>query len=254
MAEIDHILEKTRESIEEYKKYKQSLITEAVTKGLNPYVEMKDSGIEWIGEIPKHWRLTKLKKIIDNPLQYGANSSGVIYDESLPRYIRITDITLDNKLKEDCKLSLPIQEAENFILKNNDILFARSGGTVGKTFIYKDIYGLSAFAGYLIKAGISKSIKAEFVYYYTLSSAYNEWKNRIFIQSTIQNIGADKYSNMEIVIPFDMEEQNQIVNYLDIKCTEIDSLISQKEALLLELETYKKSLIYECVTGKREVD
>jgi type I restriction enzyme S subunit len=253
VAEIDHILVKTRESIEEYKKYKQSLITEAVTKGLNPDVKMKDSGIEWIGEIPEHWEITRLKNLLDSPLKYGANSSGITYDENLPRYIRITDVTLDNNLKGDGKLSLPIEEAEEFLLTDNDILFARSGATVGKTFLYKEDYGLSAFAGYLIKASVSDINEPEFIYYYTLSSAYNEWKNRIFIQATIQNIGANKYSNMEIVIPSNKDEQIEIVKFIQEKTSHIDNLISQKEQLLSDFEAYKKSLIYECVTGKREV-
>lgn len=253
VAEIDHIIDKTKLSIEEYKKYKQSLITETVTKGLNKDAKMKDSGIEWIGEIPEHWEVTKLKHITSSQLQYGANASGVTYSEELPRYIRITDISNDNELKDEGRLSLPVEDSKQFILKNNDILFARSGATVGKTFIYKERYGLSAFAGYLIKATIIDSVLPELIYYYTLSSAYNEWKNRIFIQATIQNIGADKYSNMEIVTPKSKEEQQQIINFLEKKLNEIDTLISQKEHLLKELESYKKSLIFECVTGKREV-
>jgi len=250
---LDNIITKTTLSIDEYKKYKQSLITEAVTKGLNPEVEMNDSGIEWIGEIPKEWNVIKLKNVVKSPLQYGANESGCEFNKNLPRYIRITDITLDNKLKTNGKLSLPLENSKQYILEEGDILFARSGATVGKTFIYKEKYGLSAFAGYLIKASINISTLSMFIYYYTLSSPYNEWKNRIFIKSTIQNIGADKYSNMEIVIPSILEEQREIVDYLDRKCSEIDNLITQKQQLLIELEAYRKSLIYECVTGKKEV-
>ena len=164
--------------------------------------KFKDSGVEWIGEIPEGWKVSPLKYIIKGHLQYGANESGVLYEEGLPRYVRITDI-LDNKLREDIqKQSLTEQQAEGFILKNNDILFARSGGTVGKSFIYKSEYGRCAFAGYLIKASINDDNDAEFVYFFTQSSAYDEWKRRIFIQATIQNIGADKYSQLEIPLPF----------------------------------------------------
>ena len=87
---------------------------------------------------------------------------------------------------------------------------------------------------------------------YTQSSLYEEWKKQIFIQATIQNIGADRYNTLPIVLP-PLVEQQEIVDYLDQKCTEIDSLIEKKTALLEELETYKKSLIYEYVTGKKEV-
>lgn len=254
VTEIDKIISDTKASIENYKEYKQSVITEAVTKGLDKNVPMKDSGIEWIGEIPVDWKVYKLKYLLDTPMLYGANETGIAYDEYLPRYIRITDITSDNKLKNDGKLSLSENVAEPYMLKNGDILFARSGGTVGKTFIYKDTYGKCAFAGYLIRARLKNWIIPELIYYYTLTSSYDSWKNRIFIQSTIQNIGADKYCNMEIAISATKKEQKDIVNFLDNKCAEIDNLISEKEKLITNLEEYKKSLIYEYVTGKKAVE
>ena len=113
---------------------------------------------------------------------------------------------------------------------------------------------MSAFAGYLIKASILDNISAEYIYYYTLSYSYEKWKEQIFIQSTIQNIGADRYSNLQIPIPMSREEQQQIVEYLDEKCAHIDNLIADKEKLLSEFEDYKKSLIYEYVTGKKDVE
>lgn len=253
-GEIDRVVETEKSLIERLKEYKQSVITEAVTKGLDKSVPLKDSGIEWIGKIPLHWEIQRLKQLISKPLQYGANESGEIYNEDYPRYIRITDINVeDNSLKEDGKLSLSIEKAKDYILENNDILFARSGATVGKTFLYKSEYGLSAFAGYLIRAKINKKIRAQYLYYYTLSKVYEEWKNRIFIQATIQNIGANKYNNLEISLPL-FEEQKKIIDYLDKKCSEIDKAISGKEQLIEKLTEYKKSLIYECVTGKRKVD
>ena len=162
--------------------------------------------------------------------------------------------TYQGILENDGKLSLAEDVAEPYMLKNGDILFARSGGTVGKTFIYKDTYGKCAFAGYLIRARLKNWIIPELIYYYTLTSSYDSWKNRIFIQSTIQNIGADKYCNMEIAISATKKEQKDIVNFLDNKCAEIDNLISEKEKLITNLEEYKKSLIYEYVTGKKAVE
>lgn len=252
-TKIDKTIKKEKEVIEKLKEYKQSVITEAVTKGLNPDAPMKDSGVEWIGEIPAHWQNRKLKSLLLEAMKYGANESGEEYDEHEPRYIRITDITLDSTLKDDGKLSLPFEIAKPYLLEEGDILFARSGATVGKSFIFKNEYGLSAFAGYLIKAKLDKSIAIpQFIFYYTLSNSYNEWKNRIFIQATIQNIGADKYSNMNIAIP-PINEQKVIIDYLDKKCLAIDKLITNKEKVIEKLTEYKKSLIYECVTGKREV-
>lgn len=251
-GEVDEMVTLQETMIEELKAYKQSVITEAVTKGLNPDVPMKDSGIDWIGEIPEHWEVQPFKWILRKPLQYGANESGVLYDDSLPRYVRITDI-LNNSLREDLqKQSLTDEQAEGYILEDDDILFARSGGTVGKAFIYKKEYGRCAFAGYLIRAQIKAHCCPNYVYYYTQSQSYDEWKRQIFIQATIQNIGADRYSLMELPVP-PLSEQRTIASYLDTKCSEIDALIALKQAKIDELKEYKKSVIYEYVTGKKEV-
>lgn len=150
-SNIDTILSKTRSSIEEYKKLKQAVITQAVTKGVRGEREMKDSGVAWIGEILTTYSIFKLKYLLKNPLKYGANESGIPYSDSLPRYIRITDITPDGNLKCTGKLSLSEESAKDYILEDGDILFARSGATVGKTFIYYQSYGRSAYAGYLIR-------------------------------------------------------------------------------------------------------
>ncbi len=249
---IDSVIEKTKASIEEYKKLRQAVITQAVTKGVRGDRAMKDSGIEWIGEICSDYSINRLKFLLLEPLMYGANESGEPFNERLPRYIRITDINMNGTLKETGRLSLNEETAQNYLLDKGDILFARSGGTVGKAFIFKSEYGKSAFAGYLIRARMKKSIVPKYIYYYTQSSIYEEWKKQTFIQSTIQNIGADRYNQLPIITQSFMEQQ-EIAEYLDKKCAEIDSLITKKEQFLTELDTYKKSLIYEYVTGKKEV-
>ena len=252
-AEIDAVLEKTRASIEEYKKLKQAVITQAVTKGIRGDRPMKDSGIEWVGEIANEFAVYKFKYLLKTPMQYGANEAGITFDKTLPRYIRITDITLDGRLKQDNRLCIEDTVAKPYILQDGDLLFARSGGTVGKSFLYKQSYGNAAFAGYLIRAVVNRTIAVpKYVYYYTNSSIYDTWKNSIFIQSTIQNIGADRYSNMPIVVPNNIEEQRSIVEYLNERCVGIDALIRKKQQHLTEIENYKKSLIYEYVTGKKE--
>lgn len=252
-SEIDTLIENLRARMESAKEYKKTVITEAVTKGLDKDAKMKDSGVEWIGEIPEGWKVARLKQVLKTPMRYGASESGVEYSDELPRYIRITDITLDNKLKDIGKLSLTEQQAIGYLLSEKTVLFARSGATVGKTFLYKPEYGRAAFAGYMISAiPNNNKIKAEWLYYYTLSQTYWDWVNSSFSQATIQNIGADKYSNLPIVIP-SLITQQQIINYLDSKCSEIDALLQNYEDQIATLEEYKKSLIYEYVTGKKEV-
>lgn len=251
-GEIDELITLQEEMITKLQSYKQSVITEAVTKGLDKNVSLKDSGIEWIGEIPEHWICTVFKKFLSEPMQYGANEPAEECNYNDPRYIRITDIKDDGTLRDDTFKSLPLEKAKEYMLTKGDLLFARSGATVGKTFLYKEDYA-ACFAGYLIKARCNKNeLLPNFVFYYTLSNVYQNWKNSIFIQSTIQNIGADKYSVMPIIIP-PLSEQQSIADYLDRKCSEIDELISIKQQKIEKLKDYKKSLIFECVTGKRKV-
>ena len=251
-GEIDELITLQEEMITKLQSYKQSVITEAVTKGLDKNVPLKDSGIEWIGEIPEHWICTVFKKFLSEPMQYGANEAAEECNYNDPRYIRITDIKDDGTLRDDTFKSLPLEKAKEYMLTKGDLLFARSGATVGKTFLYKEDY-TACFAGYLIKARCNKNeLLPNFIFYYTLSNAYQNWKNSIFIQSTIQNIGADKYSVMPIIVP-PLSEQQSIANYLDQKCSEIDELISIKQQKIEKLKDYKKSLIFECVTGKRKV-
>lgn len=253
-AAVDRLIENQSKQIQKLKEYKQSVITDAVTKGLNPSVPMKDSGIEWIGDIVNNHKVVRLKYLLNENMEYGANEAGDNSPENSVRYIRITDITADGRLKnENDNQYLSEEKAKNYILKDKDILFARSGGTVGKTFMYRSSYGKCAFAGYLIKANCDTSkVLPEYLMYYTQSSLYSLWKNMIFIQATIQNIGANKYSNMDIIIS-NISEQQKIVDYLGKKCEKIDKLIAIKQQKIEKLNEYKKSLIYEYVTGKKEV-
>ena len=219
--------------------------------------KMKDSGIEWIGEIPTDFSLYKLKYLLSSPLCYGANESGTLYSDILPRYIRITDISPNGTLKNSGMLSLDESSAQNYMLHEGDILFARSGATVGKSFIYHNYYGRAAYAGYLIKASFNRLVLPEFVYYYTCSSAYEIWKNSIFIQSTIQNIGADRYSNLPISVPNSIDKQLRIVRYLNNFCSKFDAIIYNLQTNIEDYKKLKQAVITQAVTkgvrGEREM-
>lgn len=208
---------------------------------------MKASGIPWIGLIGNEFSVYRLKFLLSEPLTYGANESGIPFDESLPRYIRITDISSDGKLKNDNKLSLSIEAAKDYLLKENDILLARSGASVGKAFIFKAEYGISAFAGYLIRARLKQNISSQYVFYYTQSALYDEWKKQTFIQSTIQNIGADRYNQLPVVLPC-RQKQDAIVARLNAECARIDAVMEQTRASIEEYKKLKQSIITEAVT------
>ncbi len=181
-------------------------------------------------------------------MKYGTTETGIPFEENLYRYIRITDIDSNGTLKNEGKLSLTDEQAEGYILKNNTLLFARSGATVGKSFLYRDTYGKAAFAGYLISAcpDTNKTFP-EWIYYYTNSSAYWEWANRIFTQATIQNIGADKYSNMQLPVA-ELKEQKRIIAYLDRQCGLIDSVIEKTKGFIEEYKKLRQAVITQAVT------
>jgi len=139
------------------------------------------------------------------------------------------------------------------MLKEGDILFARSGGTVGKTFQFKNYKGSACYAGYLIKAEPNSTvILSDFLYQYTGSGIYNAWIDFILNKSTIENIGADKYCNLQVVIP-PLEEQKIIVAYISTEISKIDDAIIKFEKEIQLIEEYKTCLIGELVTGKVDV-
>ena len=253
-AEIDALIATKEKTNALLKEQRQSIIYEAVTKGLNPKVSLKDSGIEWLGQISEKWTVWRMKHLAQEPLQYGANATGVEYDEELPRYVRITDITSERKLADDGKQSLPIETAKDYMLEDGDILLARSGATAGKSYYYETSDGACCFAGYLIRFRTNKAkASSKFLYYYTLTQPYEQWTQQIFIQATIQNISAEKYNNLCFAIPNTLEEQKIIVEYLDEKCAAIDRIITINNETIQQLKEYRQSLIYEAVTGKKEV-
>lgn len=250
--ETNLLINKKEQIIELLEQQRQSIITEAVTKGLNPNVKMKDSGVEWIGEIPEHWDIKKVKYLIQEKLSYGANESAELDDENLPRYIRITDIDELGNLKKETFKSLPLEIAENYVVKKGDILLARSGATVGKSYIHQE-QSIASYAGYLIKLRAKTIHLAEYIYYFTNSSLYKQWISSILIQATIQNVSAEKYANLAIPVPNSENEIKSIVTHIKLKEKDLLTAIDQLKQQIEKLKEYRQSLIYEAVTGKIDV-
>src|SRR5690606_21384265 len=211
------------------------------------YSNLKDSGSEQIGDIPAHWSVKRLKFLISEPLKYGANEAAELTDPDLPRYVRITDVKDDGTLREETFRSLPLEVAKDYLLSDGDILFARSGATVGKSFIYRLEWGEAAYAGYLIRARMNEEMNADFAYLFLQSNCYWQWLNSIFIQATIQNVSAEKYGNLVLPVP-PIEEQKKIILFLRFKTAQIDALIAKKKALLEKLAEKRTALISHAVT------
>ena len=192
----------------------------------------------------------RLKTLLSEQLLYGIN--GVGKESGDIRFIRITDIDGLGELKNENILYLDKCD-KKFLLKEGDVLFARSGATVGKTYLHKKETGNMAFAGYLIRARINKTlISPQYIYYYLQSEKYEVWKKSVFIQSTIQNISAEKYANFEIPFTNQFEQKNIIKKVKNIieKIEKIKDILYKK---ITNLQALKQSLIAEVVTGKIDV-
>lgn len=258
-ASLDTILDKTRSSIEEYKKLKQAVITQAVTKGVRGKREMKDSGVEWIGEIPKYWNIGKLKyywisvesgvsvnaaeRPIDNPAQYG-----VLKTSSVSKFIFNPHEHKQVNNDEYSRVTCPVTADCIIVSRMNTPDLVGACGYVEKT--YPNLF----LPDRLWQISFKNDVSAKFIWYYLNNKMVRSYISSLSTgtSSTMQNISQGQFGNISVCLP-DSNEQKEIADYLDAKCAEIDKLIAKKEQLVKELESYKKSLIYEVVTGKREV-
>ena len=254
LGEIDALIDKQQTLIEKLAEQRTAVITHAVTKGLNPAAPMKKSGVEWLGDVPAHWDVKRLKFMLSEKLKYGANESAESDDPEQPRYIRITDIDEQGNLKDDTFKSLEFEKAKDYLLNVNDILLARSGATVGKSYLYKEnLKNFACYAGYLIRARLEqKKFNANFVNYYFQSTSYWDWIKSVNIQATIQNVSAEKYNDFLLSIP-DLQEQNSITDYLDQETAKIDRLCETVNQTIGRLKEYRTALITQAVTGKIKV-
>ncbi|MBF4468247.1 MAG: hypothetical protein ISP01_02465 [Methanobrevibacter arboriphilus] len=254
IEDINSLIVKNKKLIQLLEEKRTSLINHVVTCGLNPNVKMKDSGIEWIGEIPENWEIRKLKSILNSKAQYGANEEPED-DETKHnyRYVRITDINDLGELRTDSLAFLSEKSSKGFILGEGDVLFARSGATVGKTYIYSKNDGDCSFAGYLIRYKSNENILLpKLLFYFSQSESYWQWISLASTQSTIENVSADKYNEMPLPIP-QSDIQNNMITFLDKKNNLFLHLSKKIGDNINLLEEYKKSLIYNVVTGKIKI-
>ena len=258
-AEIDAVLEKTRASIEEYKKLKQAVITQAVTKGIRGDRPMKDSGIEWIGEIPAEWDVVRQKyfwntvesgvsvnaadKPVDNSEQYG-----VLKTSAVSKFVFIPTEHKQVNLEEYGRVSCPVRADSIIASRMNTPELVGACGYVQNN--YPNLFLPDRLWQITFKDGLSP----KYAWYYLSGIRVRQYISSLSTgtSSSMQNISQSQYGNIFITIP-SIEEQSEIAKYLDEKCRSVDALVAKKQQYLTEIENYKKSLIYEYVTGKKEV-
>lgn len=251
-SKIDEIIAEAKASIDEYKELKQSVIFEAVTKGLDKNVEFIDSGDEWLGKYPKSYNIGQLSMLSNivrggsprpagDPRYYGGNIS----------FMRISDITKDDNIYViSCENTITEEGlTRTRMIPPNTLLLTNSGATLGvpKINTFKTAFndGIAAFLD------LDKRLNIVYVYFF-LKARTSYFLECASMGMGQPNLNTDIIGRTKIVFPT-LVEQQKIVSYLEDRCGKLDSLITEKQSLINDLEAYKKSLIYEVVTGKRRV-
>ena len=240
---VDDIISKAKASIEEYKSWKASIIYEAVTKGLDPNVEMKDSGVEWIGKIPSNWTTKSIKYIMQESKERTATGTEEMLSVT-QKYgiIKSSDATISN----------PSTSTEDWrIVHIGDIVFNKYKAHSGVFFV-SPLEGIVTF-NYCVYRCFPDNCAKYFEYQFKTPRWIGEFITHMKgVGDSISPLYTTELYKIKVIVP-PIEEQLRIVEYLNIQCPKIDEIISEKESLVADLESYKKSLIFEVVTGKRRV-
>lgn len=257
-SQIDSLIDKNEKSIELLEEYRKSIISEAVTKGLDPNAPMKDSGVEWIGEIPEGWVTRRLKNFLDNvphSIVDGPFGSDLKSDEYTDTGVPVTQL---NNIKEGfhrvdsfkfVSESKAAQLSSHFVF-SGDLLMAKMM-PAGRTCIASSAYPKYLLSSDSIRIVIDSSVDRRFVCYAANCYCLAECELKSSGVTRIR-INLSIVRNLSFVLP-SLQEQKKIADYLDQKTAEIDSLIDKKKQLIEKLTQYRKSLISECVTGKIKV-
>ncbi len=263
LAQIDSLIAEAQASIDDYSVWRKAVIFEAVTKGLNPAAKLRDSGIEWLGKIPADWRMVRITRILDysHPYPIGDGDHGLVkpsdYLEFGIPYIRVqnvgwgTEIALDNIVYISEETNAKISSST---LRPNDILFAKTGATIGKTGIIPESIPIANTTSHVGKITIQNKYNPKFILYVLSSQVgYNQFWEAAAKKTTRPELSIDEIKATKVLLPPTRAEQDSIVEYLERRITEIDGMLSEKQKIITDLEAYKRSLIYEAVTGKRKV-
>ena len=252
--EIDSLIALQEQMIEKLKAYKQSVITEAVTKGLDPNAKLVPSGIDWIGEIPKGWNITVLRRfaniILGKMLQPNARSE----NDSIEQYICAKDVHFEGIDTSDLKkMYFNKSEKEIYQVQKGDLLVVEGGAGAAGSCVLKTDLPNTYIQNSIMIVRPKQGIDIRYIHYFEFSLVKKGYVDYVCNKATIPHFTKDKLSSMPIPFP-PLSEQQAIASYLDEKCADIDRLITLKQRKIEKLKDYKKSVIYEAVTGKTIIE
>lgn len=252
---IDTVIEQTQAAIEKYKAIKQGMLHDLFTRGLTANGQLRPTPQQApelykqseLGLIPKEWEVKRLEECCIGSCSYGINAPAVDFESNLPLYLRITDITENGEYNKHNRKCVNDSQSENYVLMDGDIVFARTGATVGKTYLYKPEDGKLIYAGFLIKFSPDRTkLNSYFLKSYTETGNYWNWVSANSLRSGQPGINGNEYSSMKIALPL-IEEQNEI----SIKLKSIDTKLQSEESLLSKYQSIKKGLMSDLLSGKR---
>jgi type I restriction enzyme S subunit len=251
-AHIARFIKAKRDLIKLLTEQKLRIIDHAVTRGLDASVRLKPSGIEWLGEVPAHWEVLRLRRLARESIKNGVGESAQHFREDWPRYIRITDIAGPTTLKDSTKASLPLEIANRAPLSPGDLLFAAVGATFGKSYLHTEMGHPCCYAGFLVKVSPNELATSEFLSLWAQSNVYWDQLRSQVIQATIQNFSASRYKDLVVSVP-PVEEQQAICRWITDECQPLDDAIARTEEEIKLIREYRDRLITDVVTGQIDV-
>ena len=257
VGKVDALIANVQTQIEKLKAYKQSMITEVVTKGLDPSVPMKNSGVDVYPSVPEHWNVQKTLTTLAMPITDGPHTTPELLSEGIP-FVSAEAVSCGNggidfdHIRGFISREFYDECSKKYVPQRDDIYMIKSGATTGRVSVVDTDRIFTIWSPLAVFRCNPDVVHFRFLYYFLQSSAYQRQVQFGWTYGTQQNIGMRTLERLKVFVP-PFDEQYAITECLDAKCIQIDRLVAIKQAKIEKLEQYKRSLIYEYVTGKREV-
>lgn len=255
VGKVDALIANVQTQIEKLKAYKQSMITEVVTKGLDPSVPMKNSGVDVYPSVPEHWNVQKTLTTLTMPITDGPHTTPELLSEGIP-FVSAEAVSCGNggidfdHIRGFISREFYDECSKKYVPQRDDIYMIKSGATTGRVSVVDTDRIFTIWSPLAVFRCNPDVVHFRFLYYFLQSSAYQRQVQFGWTYGTQQNIGMRTLERLKVFVP-SLDEQYAITECLDAKCIQIDRLVAIKQAKIEKLEQYKRSLIYEYVTGKK---